>query len=196
MNIPLDSPLVQVIFSSEIDTDSTENLIAVMAACANQKVKKVYLFLSTPGGSVSSGLNLYNVLKGMPFELTTHNIGNVDSIGNVVFLAGAKRFASPTATFMFHGVGFSAAHIDRMEVKEVQEKLDGLFRDQKRIGAIIAGRTKISETEVTECFKQSHTLDANYALTARVIDDIREVKIESGVPIITFVFKPVSLLDK
>ena len=39
------------------------------------------------------GLNLNNLFRGLPFELITHNIGNVDSIGNAIFLAGA---ASPS----------------------------------------------------------------------------------------------------
>jgi ATP-dependent protease ClpP protease subunit len=77
-----------------------------MANCANALVKQVYLLLSTPGGNTREGLNLYNTFKGMPFELTTHNVGNVDSIGNAVFLAGSKRYATSSATFMFHGVGF------------------------------------------------------------------------------------------
>lgn len=77
----------------------------------------VYLLLSTPGGSVMHGMNLYNVLRGMPFELITHNVGNVDSIGNAVFLAGAKRYAAPHSTFMFHGVGFDLPAQTRLEEK-------------------------------------------------------------------------------
>ena len=38
-----------------------------------------------------SGMTLYNTLRAMPFELITHNVGNVDSIGNAVFLAGDLR---------------------------------------------------------------------------------------------------------
>ena len=70
-----------------------------MTNCATSQVQRVYLLLSTPGGSVMNGMNLYNVLKGMPFELITHNVGNVDSIGNVIFLAGEKRYATANATF-------------------------------------------------------------------------------------------------
>jgi ATP-dependent protease ClpP protease subunit len=43
-----------------------------------------------------NGLNIYNVLIGLPFELITHNVGNVDSIGNAIFLAGSKRYACHT----------------------------------------------------------------------------------------------------
>ena len=79
-------PVVYVSFSAEIIPATTESLIATLANCANQGVPEVYLLLSTPGGSVMHGLNLYNVLKSMPFTLTTHNVGNIDSIGNAIFL--------------------------------------------------------------------------------------------------------------
>src|SRR5213593_78082 len=92
---PVVPQIVYVIFSAEITPQTTEGLLAVMANCATQGVKEVYLSLSTPGGDVTQGMTLYNVLRGMPFALTTHNAGNVDSIGNAVFLAGTKRYACP-----------------------------------------------------------------------------------------------------
>src|SRR5438874_2120012 len=96
---------VFVSFSAEIVPHTTEALIATVANLANQHVPRVHLLLSTPGGSVMNGITLYNTLRGMPFELITHNVGNVNSIGNAVFLAGTRRYACPQATFMFHGVG-------------------------------------------------------------------------------------------
>jgi hypothetical protein len=91
-------------FSAEIIPSTTEALLATVGNAVNQGVKTVYLNLSTPGGQVMNGLNLYNVLRGYPIELITHNVGNVDSIGNTVFMAGSKRYACPHSTFMFHGV--------------------------------------------------------------------------------------------
>jgi len=82
---------VYISFSAEINPNTTESLIAAMANCANQGVSRVHLLLSTPGGNVMNGMNLYNVLRGMPFKLITHNVGNVDSIGNAVYLAGEER---------------------------------------------------------------------------------------------------------
>jgi ATP-dependent protease ClpP protease subunit len=79
---PVAQPTRFVSFSAEIIPATTEVLIAAMAQCANEGVEDVQLLLSTPGGTVMNGLNLYNVLRAMPFKLTTHNVGNVDSIGN------------------------------------------------------------------------------------------------------------------
>ena len=100
--------VVYVLFSAEINAHTTESLLAVAAKCVNQKVKEIYLAMSTPGGSVMHGMNLYNVLRALPVTLTVHNVGSVNSIGNVIFLAGERRYASQHSTFMFHGVGFDA----------------------------------------------------------------------------------------
>jgi ATP-dependent Clp protease, protease subunit len=79
-----------------------------MARLSNEGHQEVHLLLTTPGGSVMHGLTIYNVLRALPITLVTHNAGSVNSIGNAVFLAGARRYACPHSTFMFHGVGFDA----------------------------------------------------------------------------------------
>jgi len=188
MEIPKGASLVYVSFSAEINPTTTESLIAVMANCANAEVKKVYLMLSTPGGRVMDGMNLYTVLQGMPFELVTHNVGNVDSIGNVVFLAGQKRYAAPNATFMFHGVGFTIANT-RLEEKDCRERLGNILSDQTRMGNVIAAHTNLSKEEIAELFKEAQTKDANFAIDKGIIHEIRKLQITSGCPIISLVFK-------
>lgn len=189
MDIPEQCPLVYVSFSAEINPSTTESLIAVMANCANAQVKKVYLLLSTPGGSVMNGMNLYNVLKGMPFALIIHNVGNVDSIGNVVFLAGKERYSTSSATFMFHGVGFDVPPNKRLEEKDCRERLVGILSDQIRMGNIIAQHTKLTTGEIAELFKEAYTQDAKFAVDKGIIHEIRDVQITIGCPIISLVFK-------
>jgi ATP-dependent Clp protease, protease subunit len=116
---------IYVSFSAEVTTQTTEALLGVMAQQVMQGMQHVYLLLSTPGGQVTCGINIYNVLRAMPFHLTTHNVGNVDSIGNVVFLAGAERYACPHSTFMFHGVGFDIQQAVRFEEKLLRERCRG-----------------------------------------------------------------------
>lgn len=189
MNIPQGAPLVYVSFSAEIITKTTESLIAIMANCANLGVQEVHLLLSTPGGNVMNGLTLYNTLMGMPFALITHNVGNVDSIGNMVFLAGSKRYATATATFMFHGVGFNTTEKQRFEEKDLIERLDGIQSDQKRIGDIISQRTNLSGKEIAELFLQAQTKDANFAINKGIIHEIRDVQIPPNCPVISLVFQ-------
>ena len=181
---------VYVTFNAEITPASAEGLLAVMANCATQNVKKVYLAISTPGGDVMQGMTVYNILRGMPFELTTHNVGNIDSMGNVIFLAGAKRYACAHATFMFHGVGFDMHNQNvRLEQKNVLEMLDNITNNHGRIGTILEERTKIDKALIPELFRQAQTKDANFAVSCGIIDDIRDLQIPPGGPVISLVFQ-------
>lgn len=189
MSIPPNTPLIYVSFSAEINPSTAESLISIMANCANSNTQTVYLLISTPGGQVMNGINLYNTLKGMPFEFITHNLGNVDSIGNAVFLAGSKRYATTNSTFMFHGVGYNTVPNQRLEEKLVRERLDGILSDQKRIGDIITQNTQLTETETADLFREAQTKDVNFAIDKGIIHDIRDVQIPTGCPIISLVFK-------
>jgi ATP-dependent protease ClpP protease subunit len=139
---PPPPPVVYISFSAEINAHTTESLLAVAARCVEQKVGEVCLMISTPGGNVMNGMNIYNVLRAMPFKLITHNVGNVDSIGNVIFLAGETRYASPHSTFMFHGVAFDSVAGVKLDERLLKERLNGVLTEQGRIASIIAERTK------------------------------------------------------
>jgi len=184
-----DEKMVYISFSAEIVPKTTEALLGVLAQQANEGVKKVCLMLSTPGGSVMNGINLYNVMRAMPFHLTTHNVGNIDSIGNAVFLAGEERYSCPQATFMFHGVGFDINQGIRLEEKLLRERLGSLMADQTRIGDIIKERTNLDPTEIKKLFLEAQTRDAAYARANGIIHDIRDVKVPSGTPVLQLVFQ-------
>ena len=138
---------------------------------------------------MTHGVTLYNTLRALPIELTTHNVGSVNSIGNVVFLAGNPRYASANSTFMFHGVGFDVKTPTRFEEKIVRERLDAILADQKKIASIISGRTKLKQSDVKRLFRQAVTRDPDYALSNGVIDEIREARIPEGTPFHQLVFK-------
>ncbi len=185
---PAPPQVVYVSFSAEINATTTESLIATMANIANDGVPEVYLLLSTPGGSVMDGMNLYNVLRSFAFTLTTHNVGNVDSIGNAVFLAGEHRFACPHSTFMFHGVGFDGG-VQRYEEKILRERLGSVLADQKRIASIIEERSSLNAKQIKPLFREAQTKDAAYAVRAGLVQEIKDVQIPPGAPVISLVFQ-------
>lgn len=177
-----------VSFSAEINQQTTEGLIAALGALANQGAIEVNLMLSTPGGNVMGGMNIYNVARALPFKLVTWNVGNVDSIGNVIFLAGAERYASPLSTFMFHGVAFDA-NGQRCDGTFLRERLDTLEADERRIGSVIGTYSSLNEGDVLNLFKEAQTKDATWAQTVGIIDAIREPQIPAGAPVHTLVFQ-------
>ena len=179
---------VYVIFTAEIIPNTIETLIQALSRLAEQGVPEVYLALSTPGGHVASGITLYQFLRGVPFKLIVHNIGNVDSIGNAIFLASDTRYSGANSTFMFHGVGTDRP-AGRYEEKILREMLDGIRADQARIGSIIAERTDISEDEVQGLFREAQTQTAEFARQRGIVHDVREFELPAGEPVISFVFQ-------
>lgn len=179
---------VYISFSAEINVKTTESLIATLANCANQGIREVYLMMSTEGGNVMNGINLYNVMRAMPFRLITHNVGNVDSIGNAVFLAGEHRIACPHSTFMFHGVGFQIQNI-RLEEKNARECLTAIVADHARIGSIIRERTHLQDDAIEPLFREAQTKDATFALNGGIVHEIRDVEIPPGSSVVTLSFQ-------
>ncbi|HYN08493.1 MAG TPA: ATP-dependent Clp protease proteolytic subunit [Vicinamibacterales bacterium] len=180
---------VYVVFTAEINPKTTESLIAVFANLINQRVPHVYLVLSTPGGSVMHGLTLYNYFRGLPCDITVHNAGNVDSIGNAIFLAGSKRYACAHSTFMFHGVGFDIQPGLRLEEKFLKERLDSVLSDQRRIGEILQERTQLTDEQVQRLFLEAQTKDAAFAIGCGIVHEVRDVQIPPGGPVVSLVFQ-------
>ncbi len=169
---------------------TVETLLRTCTDLANQGVRTIYLMLSTPGGSVLSGMTAYNVLRSLPVKLITHNVGGVNSIGNVIFLAGEERYSCQRATFMFHGVGFDVTQPARFEEKQLHERLDSIVADQMRIAGVIADRARFADAaEIEDLFREAVTKDPGYAKDRGIIHDIREAQVPAGVPVLQLVFQ-------
>src|SRR5690554_2608812 len=96
---------VYVNFHGPITELSSRNLMTLCESAIRSapQADHIYIILSSTGGTVYSGIAVYNFIKALPVKVTTHNVSRVDSIANVVFLAGDERFAAPNASFLFHG---------------------------------------------------------------------------------------------
>lgn len=181
---------VCVSFSAEINPTTTEGLLKTCSDLANKGIKTIYLLISTPGGSVANGVNAYNVLRALPPRIVTHNVGSVDSIGNVLFLAGDQRYANAGTTFMFHGVGFNITQNARLEQKALTEYLDSVRADHRKIAGIIQSRTTFSKTaDIVKLFRQAATKDTKFAQDHGIIHEVREAKVPDGIPVLQLVFK-------
>jgi hypothetical protein len=122
-------------------------------------------------------------------RLTNGFSKKTDNLAHAVFLTGHERYACPHSTFMFHGVGFDVAKPMRFEEKNLQERLDAILQDQRRIGAIIRERTGIDEGQIIDLFREARTKDADFAKSVGIAHDIRDVRIPAGSPVISLVFQ-------
>ncbi|WP_263378877.1 ATP-dependent Clp protease proteolytic subunit [Granulicella paludicola] len=181
-------PPAYVSFSAEVVPQTIEVLLGAVANLVNQGHTEIHLLLSSPGGSVMHGITAYNFLRALPIKLVTHNIGNVDSIGTVLYLAGEERYASPHTTFMLHGVAMTAQAATSFFERNLAEKLASVQADQARIKGIYTERSNITEAEAEGYFLGEITLNSADALQRGLVHEVRQLSIPAGSPVLQLVF--------
>jgi ATP-dependent protease ClpP protease subunit len=170
-------------FSSDVQPIVYQPFINLINQLVQQGHDEVNILMATNGGAVATGVSLYNMLRALPIRVVTHNVGNVESIGNIIFLAGEERFAAPNATFMFHGVSWGTAGAFQLNVPMLKQVLTSLEADEARIASIVADRSSLTEETVKGFFRQGETKDAQYALATGIITDIKHPTIPPGCPV-------------
>ena len=141
---------------------------------------ELYYLISSSGGDVDAGFVLYNYLTSLHGQLniSMHNIGTIDSIANVIFLAGNKRYAAPNASFLFHGIMINLQGTFNMSA--LKEHLSRLEIRENRIAETMSKHTKLTQDELMVLFKHGEGKDGQYALTKEVVHEIKEPSIPQG----------------
>lgn len=169
-------------FVRPVNLDTANALLGACNQAVTNGATEIYILMSSEGGQLEPAFAIYNQLMGLPVTLTTHNIGSVNSVANVIFLAGNKRLAVPSATFLFHGTywNFGQGGISR---KQIAESLASLEADEKRMKYIIVSRTGLSRREINRLMNAGMTKDAIFAVQKGVIHDIADLSLPANVPI-------------
>jgi ATP-dependent Clp protease protease subunit len=94
-----------VFLQGQVDDDSAGIIVAQLRYLMAEDPKKdIHLYVNSPGGSVTAGLGIYDMMQGVSCDVATYCIGQAASMGAMLLTAGAKgkRFALPNARIMIH----------------------------------------------------------------------------------------------
>jgi ATP-dependent Clp protease protease subunit len=97
--------------------------------------KDIFVYINSPGGSVSAGLGIYDIMQYVSCDIATYCIGMAASMGSLLLSAGSKgkRFALPNARIMIHqplgGIQGQASDIERhaKEILRMKAQLTNLY---------------------------------------------------------------------
>ncbi len=125
----------RIIFLQGVVRDEMANLIVAQMLYLQFEDSKadIHLYINSPGGSVSSGLAIYDTMQFVSCPVATYCMGLAASMGAMLLTAGAKgkRYALPNAEIMIHqplgGYEGNATEID-IHVKNIR-KLKGKLND-------------------------------------------------------------------
>lgn len=174
-----------IVFIADVQVEQVGRLRRAITDAVNGGATQIYIAISSGGGSVSEGLAIAALIKGLSAEVITHNIGQTDSVANVIYAAGGKRYATPNASFMFHGVTqqFTNQNMTESQVHEVYKLI---VRARETIAQNFSAYTGLPLVDVTKLMVDgANILSATEALAKAIVHDVREFSIPSDSQITT-----------
>lgn len=157
-----------------IDQRMAMDFISAMLVLAEER-KEVEIFIDSPGGEVSAGLMIYDVLNSYKYKITMYCTGLAASMAAFILAAGQKgrRFILPHSQVMIHeplissGFGGSATSIEKtaksiLETKAVLNK-------------ILAEHTGRSVNEINKATLEDNFMTSEEAVKFGICDEIRSI---------------------
>lgn len=139
--------------------------------------KDIYLYINSPGGSITSGLSIYDTMQFIKPDVSTICIGQAASMGAILLAGGtkSKRFSLPNSRMMIHqpisGFQGQASDID-IHAKEV-------LKMKALVNSILSKHTGKSEKQIGKDTDRDNFMDAQAALEYGLIDQILEERTEA-----------------
>lgn len=159
-----------IFFFAEITDETVCEAIKLCQVIQDESIKKpIEFYLNSPGGSVYSGLALYDYLMSCKAPILTIGTGIVASMGVLVLLAGQRRIATQNTRFMTHQVSTTV----QGKVSDVKIDFDETKKLEKICNEIVNRRTNQSIKSIEKDIKSGDKyMDVNEALKKNYIHSI------------------------
>ncbi|MFH0763438.1 MAG: ATP-dependent Clp endopeptidase proteolytic subunit ClpP [Candidatus Omnitrophota bacterium] len=162
----------RIIFIGTVIDDNVSNIIIAQLLFLQMQDanKDINIYINTPGGSVTSGLAIYDTIQFVKPDVNTYCVGQASSMGAVLLAAGThgKRYALPHARIMIHqpwgGVQGAASDIS-IQAQEI-------LRLRARIEEILAHHTKQSLDKIKKDTDRDFFMSAEEAKSYGIVDEV------------------------
>lgn len=167
-----------IFLGQQVDDDIANKITAQMLLLAADPTKDIYLYINSPGGSVTAGMAVYDTMQYIPNDVVTIGMGLAASMGQFLLTGGTpgKRFALPNTDILMHqgsaGLGGTAS--------DIKIQAEQLLRTKKRMAEITAQHTGQTVEAIIRDGDRDRWFTADEAKEYGIIDEI--ITHASGVP--------------
>jgi ATP-dependent Clp protease, protease subunit len=165
----------RIIFLGQEVTDSLANSIiaAMLYLDSEDQTKPIYMYINSPGGSVTAGMAIYDTMQHIKSEVVTICVGLAASMGAFLLASGSKgkRLALPNARIMIHqplgGTGRRQASDIEIEAREI-------LRIRDSLNSILARETGQTIEKIEKDTDRDYFMSAEEAKEYGLIDNVIE----------------------
>ncbi|KIQ09996.1 MULTISPECIES: ATP-dependent Clp protease proteolytic subunit [Curtobacterium] len=157
---------------SEVRDDNSNEIAAkLLLLAAEDPEKDIYLYINSPGGSITAGMAIYDTMQFVPNDIVTVGIGLAASMGQFLLSSGTpgKRYITPNARVLLHqpsgGFGGTAA--------DIQTQAKVILDMKQRMAELTAEQTGKSVEQILKDNDRDNWFTAQEALEYGFVDHLR-----------------------
>ena len=162
----------RIVFLSEEVNDTTASLVVAQLLYleAQDPDKDIQFYINSPGGSITSGMAIYDTMQYIKPDVSTICIGMAASMGAFLLSSGTKgkRIALPNAEIMIHQPSGGC----QGQATDIQIQAERILKMKKHLNEILASNTGKSVEEITKDCERDHFLTAEEAKEYGLIDKV------------------------
>ena len=161
----------RIIFLVGPINDNVANLVvAQLLFLESEGVKDISIYINSPGGSVYSGLAIFDTMNYLKSDISTLCIGQAASMGALLLCAGAKgkRHVLPNSRVMIHQPlgGFQG------QASDIEIHAKEILQLKKKLNNILSKQTGQSEELIEKDTDRDNFMDAAQAVKYGIVDSI------------------------
>jgi len=160
-----------IFLGCEVDDDVSNALIAQMLFLDVDSDDPIHMYINSPGGSVTAGLAIYDMMKTVKCEVRTYCLGQASSMGSLLLAAGTQgqRYAMPNSRIMIHqpsvyGVGG--------QVTDVEIMAREMTKTKKQLIDIYVNHTGKDPELLFNLMERDHYMSAEEAISLNLVDKL------------------------
>ncbi|SCE81875.1 ATP-dependent Clp protease proteolytic subunit ClpP [Micromonospora coriariae] len=160
-----------VFLGTEVTEESANQICAqILLLAAEDAERDIYLYINSPGGSVSAGMAVYDTMRYVRNDVATLALGFAGSMGQFLLCAGAagKRYALPHSRVMMHqpsgGMGGTAA--------DITIQAENMLHVKRTMQELIAQHSGRTLDEIQRDWDRDRWFTAEQALEYGLIDHV------------------------
>ena len=154
------------------DENANEICAKILLLAAEDSEKDIFLYINSPGGSITAGMAIYDTMQYVPNDIVTVGIGMCASMGQFLLSSGTKgkRYATPNTRVLLHqphgGFGGTAS--------DIQTQAELIMSMKRQLASITAEQTGKTVEQVMGDGDRDRWFSAQEALEYGFIDQIQE----------------------
>ncbi|NER79205.1 MAG: ATP-dependent Clp protease proteolytic subunit [Leptolyngbya sp. SIO1D8] len=167
----------RIIFLGQEVTDSLANSIvaAMLYLDSEDNSKPIYLYINSPGGSVTAGMAIYDTMQYIKSDVVTICLGLAASMGAFLLAAGTKgkRLALPHARIMIHQP-MGGTGRQRLQATDIAIEAKEIIRVKQELNEMLAERSGKSIEQIEKDTDRDYFMSADEAAEYGLIDRVIE----------------------